>query len=329
VYNPSIGKFLSVDPLAPDYPELTVYQFASNRPIDGVDLDGLEYVLYLYSPDVSAKFSNTMIFETNSKNDIYRQREITYWSLTHHAESNYLSKFVDSHDSENWDKHSVATLENDPDNFPEGVTVILYKWDFKKGDTETHLGISEYERYHISPNSEYGSTRPSDVFYPVDVGLLSSMYDEHDFMGTYTSTSYGLFYGQAEGQIQGHLKGFGYVEFSFEEKLAMFGGGGGKDKGEITGSYTGYNVGTAYNLSGNGSALGTDTPIGEFFFWKGNGQGPGGVNWKGTQSALIGFGIFDWTPIIGSKSNSTLTFPAPSNEPVEEPGWEKNLIKKE
>ncbi|MFY0602273.1 MAG: RHS repeat-associated core domain-containing protein, partial [Cyclobacteriaceae bacterium] len=44
IYNPSIGKFLSVDPLKDSYPELTPYQFASNNPIDGVDVDGLEYL---------------------------------------------------------------------------------------------------------------------------------------------------------------------------------------------------------------------------------------------------------------------------------------------
>ncbi|PSL18256.1 RHS repeat-associated protein [Chitinophaga ginsengisoli] len=43
VYDPRIAKFLSVDPLTPKYPELTPYQFASNRPIDGVDIDGLEW----------------------------------------------------------------------------------------------------------------------------------------------------------------------------------------------------------------------------------------------------------------------------------------------
>jgi len=42
LYNPAIGKFLSVDPLAPDYPELTPYQFASNTPLWAIDLDGLE-----------------------------------------------------------------------------------------------------------------------------------------------------------------------------------------------------------------------------------------------------------------------------------------------
>ncbi|WKZ58225.1 MAG: RHS repeat-associated core domain-containing protein [Cyclobacteriaceae bacterium] len=44
IYNPRYGKFLSVDPLTKSYPMLTPYQFASNRPIDGIDLDGLEYV---------------------------------------------------------------------------------------------------------------------------------------------------------------------------------------------------------------------------------------------------------------------------------------------
>lgn len=44
IYNPSIAKFLSVDPLTDSYPMLTPYQFASNRPIDGVDLDGLEFL---------------------------------------------------------------------------------------------------------------------------------------------------------------------------------------------------------------------------------------------------------------------------------------------
>lgn len=42
LYNPGIGKFLSVDPLRKQYPELTPYQFASNTPIWAIDLDGLE-----------------------------------------------------------------------------------------------------------------------------------------------------------------------------------------------------------------------------------------------------------------------------------------------
>jgi len=42
IYNPSLGKFLSVDPLTASYPWFTPYQFAGNMPIWAVDLDGLE-----------------------------------------------------------------------------------------------------------------------------------------------------------------------------------------------------------------------------------------------------------------------------------------------
>jgi hypothetical protein len=76
---------LSVDPLTPEYPELTPYQFASNRPIDGVDLDGLEAYLVImkdlgdgttlvkiatdptvrgnYSSDFQVRFEDGQIFQ--------------------------------------------------------------------------------------------------------------------------------------------------------------------------------------------------------------------------------------------------------------------------
>ncbi len=42
IYDPRIAKFLSVDPITSEYPELTPYQFASNTPIWATDRDGLE-----------------------------------------------------------------------------------------------------------------------------------------------------------------------------------------------------------------------------------------------------------------------------------------------
>jgi RHS repeat-associated protein len=42
IYDPKLGRFLSVDPITKQYPELTPYQFASNSPIEAIDLDGLE-----------------------------------------------------------------------------------------------------------------------------------------------------------------------------------------------------------------------------------------------------------------------------------------------
>jgi len=55
-------RFVSPDPLTKKYPELTPYQFASNTPIQAIDLDGLEGVVI-----GGADVSNTGVSETTKK----------------------------------------------------------------------------------------------------------------------------------------------------------------------------------------------------------------------------------------------------------------------
>ncbi len=62
VYDPRVGRFLSVDPLTKDYPMLTPYQFASNRPIDGVDLDGLEWMMKINSENGKTEIQVNVTF---------------------------------------------------------------------------------------------------------------------------------------------------------------------------------------------------------------------------------------------------------------------------
>ena len=45
-YDTRLGRFFAVDPLSASYPWNSPYAFAENRPIDGIDLEGLEYVPY-------------------------------------------------------------------------------------------------------------------------------------------------------------------------------------------------------------------------------------------------------------------------------------------
>lgn len=52
-----VARFFSEDPITAQYPELTPYQFASNCPISGDDLDGGEFRLRIHSPYVSAKLN--------------------------------------------------------------------------------------------------------------------------------------------------------------------------------------------------------------------------------------------------------------------------------
>ena len=84
IYNPRIGRFLSVDPLTPKYPMLSTYQFASNTPIGSIDLDGLESFavynkatsqLYLipdisqYNPQLKLKFVSASEYKNLTADD--------------------------------------------------------------------------------------------------------------------------------------------------------------------------------------------------------------------------------------------------------------------
>ena len=58
IYNLKICKFLSIDPLTNDYPELTPYQFASNTPISSIDLDGAEAKIVTYGIKESSEHND-------------------------------------------------------------------------------------------------------------------------------------------------------------------------------------------------------------------------------------------------------------------------------
>lgn len=64
VYDPGIAKFLSVDPLAPEYPWYTPYQFAGNKPIRFIDLDGLEEYDPMRGYLPSPAFTKNLLIET-------------------------------------------------------------------------------------------------------------------------------------------------------------------------------------------------------------------------------------------------------------------------
>ncbi len=60
IYNPALARFLSVDPLRETFSFYSPYQFASNMPINSIDLDGLEAKLAIacigYVPDDDNSF---------------------------------------------------------------------------------------------------------------------------------------------------------------------------------------------------------------------------------------------------------------------------------
>jgi RHS repeat-associated protein len=74
IYNPRYARFLSVDPLTKSYPMLTPYQFASNMPINSIDLDGLEQLVAIRNEG-----QDKPIFYTVSDEDGRRAIETQFW----------------------------------------------------------------------------------------------------------------------------------------------------------------------------------------------------------------------------------------------------------
>jgi RHS repeat-associated protein len=92
MYNPRIGRFFNVDPLTTKYPMLTPFQFASNSPIAGIDLDGLEHYMvvdgqYLGKPANSTNEELRIVSKSDSQRNannvdrIHKDAKVVYNTL--------------------------------------------------------------------------------------------------------------------------------------------------------------------------------------------------------------------------------------------------------
>ena len=84
IFNPRIGKFLSVDPLYKDFPMLTTFQYASNNPILNIDLDGLEGTPVTFDPQNGVKpvVINTQNDQMVAANNAARQAAVSATFIT-------------------------------------------------------------------------------------------------------------------------------------------------------------------------------------------------------------------------------------------------------
>jgi RHS repeat-associated protein len=305
IYNANIARFLSVDPLTKDYPMLTPYQFASNSPIAGIDLDGLEFVLRIYSPVLSEKFNQAV-----DAKDIYEQRRITNYALNNRFSDDWITRTTQDVGSP--PENSAATLMRD-DNVT-GVQVITYGYynnDINTGKvTPTKSQVWEPSEGGLAP----------DAYYPVDV-KEKSFYDSHgDFIATYKSGSAIQGYGGSATFMQGYLRGWGYVEYG---ATGMgFGDDAGASIGSVFGNFKGQGEMTPLTLTGKGWQAGLSLRLWGYGKWQGFADDAGTqIAWEGdyysmaVSVSLRKFikGLKKTTDIGGSSqnTNTTLLFPKP------------------
>ena len=65
LHDPAIGRFTTVDPISDRFPWVSTYNYAENRPVNGIDLHGLQYV-----PFSSATFQMTGYDKEQHQRDV-------------------------------------------------------------------------------------------------------------------------------------------------------------------------------------------------------------------------------------------------------------------
>jgi RHS repeat-associated protein len=105
IYNPRLGKFLSVDPLTKSYPWYTPYQFAGNKPIAAIDLDGLEEY-YTSSGELIGKYGTSTEIRIVYDNYVEVARQII--TTQNEPSSNVMNDIL-------FNKYS-AGVHNNPDD---------------------------------------------------------------------------------------------------------------------------------------------------------------------------------------------------------------------
>jgi RHS repeat-associated protein len=71
IYDPRLGRFLSMDPVTNEFPDLSPYQFASNMPIAAIDLDGLEAKVAIHGKGLPWHIPNVRGLTDYTPSDVY------------------------------------------------------------------------------------------------------------------------------------------------------------------------------------------------------------------------------------------------------------------
>jgi len=339
-----IARFVSVDPLQHDYPELTTFQYASNRPIVMIDIDGLEgaYSLHIYSPALSKQFT-----DAKDEGDLYRQRAITYYARTHHFDAspegkeNYVLKSlraggVSISSGTDYKDFPAAQLFV-TESMQNSLTVHTYQWEGNDSEKGRIISTGQEFSYQSRPPTGLRGVTTMlekqynlfDAKWPVDSKHGTDFYSDNDVVGieggaeitgplpdSYVSAG-------GSGGIA-RMKGMGLFSYlSYIEKGSGFNIGIALQI--IFANYTGENVGLPENFVGNSSTIGASLLSGGASLTVGsNDNGESIWNQSGVN---IGIGPFK---VGASKtdSNSFLLYPKPGplHDKFDENNWNDRLI---
>lgn len=124
IYNPRLGKFLSVDPIAEDFPWNSTYAFAENDVIRSIDLEGLEK--YIVHQETNGSVSvNYNPNDPNGENGL----------VQYEKNGPILDKFKRPEEEDAANR--LDKYRENPKSTVVGVTVLYAKETIKKEDDNT------------------------------------------------------------------------------------------------------------------------------------------------------------------------------------------------
>lgn len=176
IYNPQIARFLSVDPLAPDYPWYTPYQFAGNNPIKFIDLDGLEPAT---NEDKQAAIDKVDAFENDANTT-------SAWSNVTKADFvSSLKNMINnpsSIDQASTNLCGIAAacktaIEYDPISFVDNALEL-----YQTGQIKSRNILYS----NITPNEELRNGSPSNGLDAASFVMMSSVRDAGNYALDYT-----------------------------------------------------------------------------------------------------------------------------------------------
>jgi RHS repeat-associated protein len=142
IYDPRIGKFLSLDPLFQSFPWYSPYQFAGNTPIQAVDLDGLEILGFM------TQFRSKLVIEE--------------LRISHHLEIQELNnKYSGDYGKMSWTKFKLEEAMgkervNNMETNLTGIQAIVFLNDPLVAQQIIHTPVDQSVIYDKDKQNLYG-----------------------------------------------------------------------------------------------------------------------------------------------------------------------------
>jgi RHS repeat-associated protein len=174
IYDPRLGRFLSVDPLLKDYPSWSTYAFAMNRPIDGVDLDGLEWSKStnlttgkdVYTVKVKVLNSSTVMTKA--------QTETAMAGIAAYANNSFSGDFSFKDVEFNVETEFVTEVDRDKDFYVEFVDEVEGGSENTTGKVNS-IGNTESNRIQVKSGMSEANTSETGAH---EIGHTGGLFHE-------------------------------------------------------------------------------------------------------------------------------------------------------